>query len=87
MFMENYHQGESDHKTFMVKMISVRKIFSNAKRKIPRSTDALSPHLVCDERLCALNVLVSVSMDILVSLRSGRLLARHQDSAIVEDVL
>ena len=54
-------------------------------RNISANT-ALWPHLVCDEGLGALDVLVSVSMDILVSL-SPRLLTWHHCPSIAENVL
>ena len=47
---------------------------------------SLWPHLVCDEGLSALDVLVSVSMDILISL-SPRLLTWHHCPSIAENVL
>ena len=47
---------------------------------------ALSPYLVCDEGLGALDVLVSVSMDILISF-SSRLLTWHHCPSIAENVL
>ena len=55
-------------------------------RDVNATFKSLSPHLVCIEGLSGLlNVLVSVSMDILVSLRPSVLPRQH--SASSEDVL